>query len=126
MKVQFLARLTKQDTGKLNVFSTAIVSQFQSEKLAFIFLYYSGMKQDFWVHFDEFSQERVQLSRIHLDVMPVSEAEIQSLQRLGLKETGILNPLDLIEEFEARMGEILRTRSGEYYLEGEILDEESD
>jgi len=126
MKLKFLARLTKEETGKLNVFSSAVVSQKESEKLAYIFLNYSGQKQDFWVHFDEFSQERVKLSKILLDVKPISEAEIQILQKFGLSETGILNPLDLIEEFEARMGEILCTRLGEYYLEGETIEEDLD
>lgn len=115
---RFLASLKKENTGKLLVRSTAVIDAKEAEKLHFIFQGFAGQTQDSAFYFDEFSQEKVRLSRISFDLHPINPVEENILKKFHLQETGLMTPLDLIEEFEAQMGAILKDEDGELVLEG--------
>lgn len=130
MEKKILFIMEKQGTGKVNVRSTALVDEAEANKLNWIFQNFSGQRDDFRLFLDEFQTERIPLSHIISYCVPLSTAEISVLKKHGLETTGIINPLDLLEEFEAHQGEVIYSEEKDiFHLEGdgEIIDDlESD
>ena len=120
MKRLFLYKITKTGTGSVPIWSSSLVNEEQANKLHFIFQTYAGQKSDFMVFLDEFDTQQVPLSHVDNSSTLLAPMEINVIRKHGLDRTGILSPLDLLEEFESLMGDILLDKEeGQYYLEGE-------
>lgn len=120
MKRLFLYKIMKTGTGSISVWSSSLVNEEQANKLHFIFQNYAGQKSDFAVYLDEFDTQRVPLSHINTSSTLLAPMEINVIRKHGLDRTGILSPVDLLEEFESLMGDILLDEEeGQYYLQGE-------
>jgi len=118
--------MEKQGTGKINVRSSALVNEAEADKLNWIFQNFSGQRDDFRIFLDEFQTERIPLSHVISYCVPLSPPEISVLSRHGFERTGIVDPLDLLEEFEAHQGEVMYSEEEDnFHLEGdgEIIEE---
>ena len=123
---RFLYQIEKEGTGTLNIRSSDVVNLEEANKLNWIFENYSGKVQDFALYFDEFSTEKVPLSHCMNRCTALAPLEITILKKHGLTRTGVVTPLDLLEEFEAMMGDLqFDEGNGVFYLPGdEVYDEE--
>jgi hypothetical protein len=122
-KQRFLFSVEKLHSGKFQPRSTGIVSQAEAEKLHWIFQNYAGQRKDFQLFFDEFETERVPLSHLHSYCQPLSPIEETLLKKLKLESTGIITPLDILEEFEALEGELVfDPESNNYRMADELED----
>ena len=128
-EAKILFVMEKQDTGSIVVRSSALVTDEQADKLNWIFQNFSGKREDFQIFMDEYQTERGPLSHVISYCSPLNAAEVSILRRLGFERTGIVDPLDLLEEFEAHRGGVQYSDDDEkFHLEGEgeILDPEDE